>query len=162
MSIDVAIVGGGVSGLAAAYHLKQGGYSVVVLERQARAGGNAVSERIDGFLMEHGPSTVDGTSSDAMALSAAFGLDAEECDLGDGIRCRYLVKDGALHPIPLGPKGILASNYLSLPARLRMMAEPLVPRRRRSDDRPESVRQFCRRRFGAAFADRLMDPLVGD
>jgi len=58
-SVDVAIVGGGVSGLTTAHALRTDGHSVLVLERQVRPGGNAISERIGGFLMEHGPSTVN-------------------------------------------------------------------------------------------------------
>ncbi len=160
MNVDIAIVGGGISGLATAYHLKQAGHSVCVLERQARTGGNAVSENINGFLMEHGPSTVAGNSTDAMALSTAFGLDGERCNLGGDIACRYMVKNGALHRIPIGPMGFLTSDYLSTAARLRMMAELFVPRRTKPDGRRESVQQFCQRRFGVGFADRVMDPLV--
>ena len=56
MTVDVAVVGAGVSGLATAHELARRGYAVAVLEHQARSGGNAVSERLGGFLMEHGPS----------------------------------------------------------------------------------------------------------
>jgi protoporphyrinogen/coproporphyrinogen III oxidase len=161
MSVDVAIVGGGVSGLAAAYHLTQSGLRVIVMERQARAGGNAFSERIDGFLMEHGPSTVAGNSDEAMALSKAMGLDTNLCHLGDGIEQRYLLKDGILHGIPLGPLGFVRSGYLSIGGRLRMMAEPLLRRRPQIDGDPETVTAFCTRRFGREFTELVMDPLVG-
>lgn len=160
MSVDVAIIGGGISGLATAYYLKRAGFRVAVLERQARPGGNAISESIDGFLMEHGPSAIAENSAEALALSQTFGLDNARCDLGDAIRCRYLVKDDELSRIPLGPMGFLLSDYLSLPGRLRMMAEPLV--RRCSADTPEeTIAEFCRRRFGREFADRVIEPLVG-
>ena len=124
--IDAAIIGGGVSGLAAAYALRRRGHKVVVLERQARTGGNAISERIDGFLMEHGPSTVAAESAAACELSSALGLDDGKCDLGEGVRRRYLVGKGRLRGIPVHPMGFFASDYLSLGARLRMLAEPLV------------------------------------
>ena len=61
--IDVAVIGGGISGLTAAYELKRQGYDVKVLERQVRSGGNAISETIGGFLMEHGPSTIKDRKS---------------------------------------------------------------------------------------------------
>ncbi len=60
MKFDVAIVGGGISGLATAYELVRRGRRVVVLERQVRPGGTAVSERLGGFLLEHGPSNLNG------------------------------------------------------------------------------------------------------
>ena len=63
--VDVAVIGGGVSGLATAWNLRRQGLDVVVLERQANPGGNAVSERIGGFLMEHGPSTIDARATAA-------------------------------------------------------------------------------------------------
>ncbi|MHA1108516.1 MAG: protoporphyrinogen oxidase [Alphaproteobacteria bacterium] len=159
MNVDVAIIGGGVSGLATAYDLKRQGFRVVVLERQARAGGNAVSERIGGFLMEHGPSTVNASAREALDFSAQLGLDGMRCELGPGVRQRYLVDDGALSAISIKPLGFLMSKYLSLPGRLRVMAEIAISRPRCDDD--ETVAQFCNRRFGNEFTSRVIDPLVG-
>ena len=97
MTIDVAVIGGGVSGLAAAHELVLRGRTVVVLERQVRAGGNAISERLDGFLMEHGPNSVNATSAAATELSTALGLDDARLELGLGVRRRYLVAGERLH-----------------------------------------------------------------
>lgn len=162
MSIDVAVIGGGISGLALAYDLKRQGRRVVVLERQAHAGGNAVSERIGGFLMEHGPSTVNAASPVAADFSHELGLDAARCDLGAGVQQRYLVKRGALQGLPVHPLGMFTSSYLSPRARLRMLAEIAIPRRRDTNaSGEESVAQFCTRRFGREFTERVMDPLIG-
>ena len=159
--LDVAVIGGGISGLAAAYSLGRRGYRVIVLERQAHAGGNAVSERCDGFLMEHGPSTVNADSPVAVGLSRELGLDGQRCGLGAGVRRRYLVSRGALCGIPVHPLGFLGSDYLSLGARLRLMAEVIVPRRRDSEADEETVAAFAARRFGTEFATRVIDPMVG-
>jgi oxygen-dependent protoporphyrinogen oxidase len=158
MTVDVAIVGGGVSGLATAWELKAGGFSVAVLERQARPGGNAVSERIGGFLMEHGPSTVDARAKAALDYSRALGLDGARCALGAGVRNRYLVGGGVLKGIPAHPLGFLVSDYLSLAGRLRMLAEPAIPRGGGGGE--ESIADFCARRFGGEFSSRLIEPLV--
>jgi len=155
---DVAIVGGGVSGLAAGFELKKLGYRVAVLERQHRVGGNAVSERFDGFLMEHGPSTVAAAKATAARFSRRLGLDGERCPLGDGIARRYLVGEGRLRGIPLHPLGLLVSDYLSLAGRARLLAEAVIPRRTEGGE--ETVAEFCTRRFGAELADRVVDPLV--
>ncbi|MDP7547441.1 MAG: NAD(P)/FAD-dependent oxidoreductase, partial [Alphaproteobacteria bacterium] len=80
MTVDVVIIGGGVSGLATAHDLKQRGHSVVVLERQAHTGGNAVSERRAGFLMEHGPSTMNAHLPVSNEISRQLGLDGQRCD----------------------------------------------------------------------------------
>lgn len=159
MTVDVAVIGGGVSGLATAHALTRQGYRVVVLERQVRAGGNAVSERIGGFLMEHGPSSVNAGLPAAAAASQALGLESLRSELGPGVRYRYLLGDTRLFRIAPHPFGFLTSDYLSLPARLRFFAEILTPSRQDSDE--ETVAQFCARRFGAEFAERVIDPLVG-
>lgn len=158
--LDVAVIGGGISGLTAAYSLRRRGYRVIVLERQAHIGGNAVSERLDGFLMEHGPSTVNADSPAAVGLSRELGLDEGRCDLGEGVRRRYLVAREALCGIPIHPLGFFISDYLSLGARLRLMAEIMVPRRRDTKTE-ETVSAFSARRFGAEFAARVIDPMVG-
>ncbi len=159
MSVDVAIVGGGISGLATAQALSKKGLRAVVLERQVRAGGNAVSERVDGFLMEHGPSSLNAGSAAAIQASRTLGLETMRCDLGDAVRRRYLVRDGSLRGISVHPLGLFASDYLSLVGKARMLAEPFVPGKHSGAE--ESVAAFFGRRFGREFAERLVDPLVG-
>ncbi len=162
MSVDVAIIGGGISGLATAYGLKRRGYSIAVLERQTTTGGNAVSEHFGGFLMEHGPSTMNADSTAATGLSQGLGIDHERCDLGDGVQQRYLVARGRLQGISIGPLGFLLSGYLSPRARLRLLAEIAVsPRGDHGDNYDdETVMAFCTRRFGREVAERIIDPLV--
>ncbi len=159
MTLDVAVIGGGVSGLATAYALLRRGHRVAVLERQVRAGGNAISERIGGFLMEHGPSSVNAGATEAEHLSRLLGLDSSRCELGPGVRHRYLLRDHSLHRIQTHPLGFLTSSYLRPLARLRMMGEFLVPPKR--DEREETVAGFWGRRFGRDFAGLVIDPLVG-
>ena len=155
MIVDVAIIGGGVSGLATAYGLKRKGFHVAVLERQKSAGGNAVSERFGGFLMEHGPSTMNADSTAAVGLSRELGIDHERCDLGDGVQQRYLVARGRLEGISTGPLGFLLSG-------LRLLAEIAVSSRgdHGGDHNDETVMAFCTRRFGRETAERIIDPLV--
>lgn len=159
MTFDAVIIGGGVSGLATAYHLKAQGLNVKVLERQVRTGGNAVSERIGGFLMEHGPSSLNVAATDTMEMSNALGLDGDMRALGDGVAKRYLIADGRMNAISSHPLGFMLSNYLSLPARLRLMAEVLLAHR--VSDVEETVAEFSNRRFGREFTERVIDPLVG-
>ncbi len=163
MTLDVAVIGGGVSGLAVAYELVSRGHRVVVLERQVRAGGNAVSERIGGFLMEHGPSSVNAASP-ATALSGTLGIDGLRCDLGPHVCYRYLTGGGRLHQVATHPFGFLSSSYLSPRARLRLLTEPLVPpggAKTEEAETDENVADFWSRRFGAEFTERVIDPLVG-
>jgi oxygen-dependent protoporphyrinogen oxidase len=158
MTMDVAVIGGGVSGLTAAYDLAGRGHKVTVLERQAHAGGTAVSERLDGFLMEHGPSTMNAHVPVAGQISSELGLGAQQCELGADVRHRYLVSGGKLAAIPMGPFGLLTAGYLSPVAKLRILADFLLPQR--SDGKDETVMDFCSRRFGREFAERVIDPMV--
>ncbi len=157
--IDAAIIGGGVSGLTAAYELRRQGYQVVVLERQVRTGGNAVSQRIDGFLMEHGPSTINATVPEVLALSGSLELNNSIIHLSADIKRRYLVKNGALNCIPAHPLGFFLSPYLSLRARLRLLAETVIAKGPVGLE--ETIEQYFSRRFGAEFAARVIDPLIG-
>jgi len=159
MTIDVAIIGGGVSGLATAWELRKRGYRAVVLERQVRTGGNAFSENIDGFIMEHGPSTINAYDAHAQAVSSSLGLGADQTYLGDGVKRRYLVGGGKLKSIPIHPMGFITADYMSFRGRLRMMMEPLMRRGKSACD--ESIQDYAARRFGQEFAERIMDPLVG-
>jgi len=158
VSVDVAIIGGGVSGLATAYNLKQRGHRVVVLERQKQAGGTAVSERRSGYLIEHGPSTMNAHIPLANEISTELGLDSLRRDLGDGVRRRYLVAGGGLAAISMGPLGFMTADYLSPLSKLRLLADFLLPQK--TDGEDETVMDFCARRFGREFAERVIDPMV--
>ena len=157
--IDTLIVGGGISGLTLGYELIREGRGVMVLERQRAVGGNAMSERIGGYLMEHGPSSLNATAEDPARLSRRLGLDEKRVFLGPDVKYRYLTKNRRLSGIPIHPLGFLTSSYLSARGRLAMASEFLKPARREGHD--ESVDAFFRRRFGAEFAERVIDPLTG-
>lgn len=156
--VDAVVVGGGISGLTAADALHRAGHRVLVLERQVHAGGNAISQRIGGFLMEHGPSTVNLAMPGVAGLAGRPGLAEMRTELGPGVRKRYLTKDGRLAGIGLSPLAFLTSGYLSFGARARLIAEIWQPRG--DGDAGETVAEFGTRRFGAEFAERVLDPLV--
>jgi protoporphyrinogen/coproporphyrinogen III oxidase len=158
MKRDVIIIGAGVSGLTAAHDLRARGYDVQVLERQVNIGGNAISERFGGYLMEHGPSTLNTAVEGALARIGALGLAASALDLGAGVQKRYLLDHDHLRGISLHPLGFFTSSYLSPLARLRMAAEVLRPRRRATSE--EKLFDFAHRRFGREFAHKVIDPLA--
>lgn len=158
MTRDVIIIGGGVSGLSVAHDLMGCGFSVRVLERQKQTGGNAISERFDGFLMEHGPSTFGASTATAMVQIEALGLGESAFDLGPNVKKRYLRHNGKLSGISAHPLGFFLSDYLSLRGRLRMAMEGV--QRRKTDDVEETIFGFAARRFGHEFAEKVFDPLA--
>jgi oxygen-dependent protoporphyrinogen oxidase len=155
---DVIVIGGGVSGLAAAHNLSEKGHDVRVLERQVRVGGNVVSEKFDGFLMEHGPTTFNASIPEAVEQIRTLGLLERAHDLGPGVKKRYLLHKDRLTGISTHPLGFLLSGYLSIPGRLSMMAEGFRPRRKDTGD--ETIHAFVTRRFGREFADKIIDPMA--
>ena len=158
MNCDVAVIGAGVSGLATAYQLAQSGYDTIVLERQVSVGGNAISERFDGFLMEHGPSTMNAVVPESMNFIRELGLHDTAIDLGARVRRRYLLDGDRLHGISTHPAGFFLSNYLSFKAKLSLATEFFRPQSNGDDE--ETIHDFAARRFGLEFAERVMDPLA--
>lgn len=158
MTHDVIIIGGGISGLSCAHGLRQRGLTVQVLERQVQVGGNAISERFDGFLMEHGPTTFNASIPEAVQHIDALGLLESARDLGPEVKQRYLRDNGALTGISAHPMGFLRSNYLSPKARIRMALEGFIPRKK--DNNEETIHAFASRRFGREFADKVIEPMA--
>ncbi|WP_456390715.1 protoporphyrinogen oxidase [Profundibacter sp.] len=155
---DVIVIGGGISGLATAHDLQARGLDVQLLERQVRVGGNAISERFDGFLMEHGPTTFNASVPDAVEQIRSLGLLDQAADLGPDVKQRYLRDNGKLTGISANPMGFFKSDYLSKKARARILLEGLIPRIKSGED--ESIHAFVARRFGREFADKVMDPMA--
>jgi protoporphyrinogen/coproporphyrinogen III oxidase len=154
--IDVIVIGAGIAGLTAAYRARQAGRSVLVFEKAARPGGPIRSERVDGYLLEYGPNTVQ-PKGEMMSLILELGIDGKML-LADPRMPRFVRFNGALHAVPNSPAGLLKTRLLSLSGRLRLLAEPFVPRL--AGDGDESLLGFARRRLGGEVAERLVSPFV--
>ena len=171
----LVIVGGGIAGLAAARAAVLRGrevgraVEVTVLERSARFGGNLVTERVDGFLLDAGPDSWVVTKPQATALARALGLGDSLIGTRPESRRFYIAWEGRLHPVPeglvlgvptqLGP--LAATHLFSWAGKARMALEPFVPRRRFEGDDDESISDFATRRLGREAAERLVAPLLG-
>jgi protoporphyrinogen/coproporphyrinogen III oxidase len=158
MSYDCIIVGGGISGLGAAYGLLRRDAALLLIEAAPEVGGAMQSERTpEGFLIEHGPNTVVGNDPALWAAFDKLGIGAERIVAGAQGKTRYLLHHGNAEPLPLSPPALLTTPLLSPLAKLRALAEPLIPRTSAAD---ESAYAFVARRVGRDAAERFLDPFV--
>ncbi len=166
----VVVVGGGISGLAAAYRLRElrADLDVTLLEAGARCGGWLGTEITDdGFLIETGPDSIVTDKPWAMALIRRLGLEGELIPTQPGPRGAYVVHAGKLVRVPEGfslmaPQRalpMLRTPLLSWRGKARLALELALPRGVARDD--ESLASFVRRRFGVEVFERLAQPLVG-
>ena len=172
-SPSVAIVGGGITGLAAAFYLRKlrPGASITLFEAGARLGGNIRTEQREQFLVDAGPDSFIRAKPAAMELCRELGLAGELIAPRPGARRVYVARDGQLQGVPeglvmgvptrLGP--LLRSGFLTLSGKLRMLAEAFIPRgfgRGAADRSDESIAAFMTRRFGKEAALRFAAPLL--
>ena len=173
--VAVAVVGGGISGLSAAYELHRRRTPFVLLEKSARLGGVIRTERAGGFTIDAGPDSLVTQKPAAIALCRELGL-ADRLIPTRTPRTAYVVRDGVLHPLPPGSVfgiptrvGPLAAQRLLSPrGRVRLGMELLAPRNRdhaaggtpKEGPRDESIGAFFRRRFGVEATDYLAEPLL--
>jgi protoporphyrinogen/coproporphyrinogen III oxidase len=169
----VVVLGGGISGLAAAYRLRELAAAherpleTILLEASARVGGALETIRSGGYIIETGADSILSEKPAALRLAKRLGLEADIIATQERFRRTYVVHDGKLMAIPDGfslmaptlIRPVLHSRLFSLLGKVRILAEPLIPRRRRRDD--ESLAAFVRRRLGREVLERVAQPLAG-
>lgn len=165
----VAVIGGGLSGLTAAYYLHRGlpDADVRLFEASNRLGGVIETERRDGWLIEHGADCFSVNPPDALRLCRDMGLEDQLIEPELPGRLAMISQGGHLHPVPEGfvlmrPTRVwqvIKSPLLSWPGKLRLAAERWVPKRK--EDADESLASFVRRRLGNETLERIVQPLVG-
>ncbi len=152
----VAVIGGGISGLACAYRLKKLGVPVILLEASPRVGGLIETVEKDGFLFESGPQSFQGTET-LLGLIRDLGIEDELCKADPGAP-RYVLRQGRLRKIPMSPQAMLATSLLSPGTRWKIVSEPF--KRTRPPNEDESVADFVRRKFGHEILEYLVSPFV--
>jgi oxygen-dependent protoporphyrinogen oxidase len=161
----VVIVGGGVSGLAAAWFLRDAGVRVTVLERAARPGGKLAPAEVAGFTVDAGAEALLARRPEAVDLVRAVGLGADLVHpqtSAAGVWSRGLVRPlpaGHVMGVPLDLAALRRSGVLSPLGVLRAGAERVLPGRPVVGD--ISVGAWVGARWGAQVVDRLVDPLLG-
>lgn len=168
----IAVIGGGITGLTVAYRLlsspQRAGLSVTLIEAKPRLGGNIVTERRDGFLIDGGPDSFVNTKPQATALCKELGLGERLISTTEKNRRVYLLRHDKLHSLPEGLVLTIPTRFLpfatspifSWSAKARMGLDLLVPKRSTGQG-DESIGSFVRRRLGREALDVLADPLLG-
>lgn len=158
-ALPVAVIGGGITGLTAAWHLKQRGRDVTVFEAAPVAGGAIRSHRDDGWLHEAGPNSLMEGSAAVATFIDAIGLGARRIYAAEAAKNRYIVRGGGLMALPTSPLGFLKTRLFSTRAKIRLLSEPF--RARSTSNAEESVATFVERRLGREFLDYAINPFVG-
>ena len=152
----VAVIGGGISGLACAYRLQQLGVPFTLLEAEDRVGGMIGTVERDGFLFDSGPQSFQGTDA-LLNLVRQLGIE-EKLQRADPKASRFVLLQGHLREIPMSPKALLTSSVLGTGSRLKLISEAM--RKTRPPDKDESVASFVRRKFGHEILEYLVSPFV--
>lgn len=168
----VVIVGGGISGLTAAYFLgewsrKENPIEITLLEARERFGGAIETQRRDGFLLEAGADSFLAEKPWARNLCKRLHIENEIIPTRDEFRRSFIYQDGKLIPVPSGfyliapaKLGALFSTpLLSRAGKWRMAWELFTPPKK--DDSDESVAHFVRRRFGEEALSKIGQPMIG-
>jgi oxygen-dependent protoporphyrinogen oxidase len=165
----VAVIGGGISGLAAAHRLREidPTANVVLFEGSDRLGGILQTSRRDGWLIERSADMFSTREPWALDLCRRLGIADELIETDARYRRAYVVRRGRLLPVPEGftlmsPAKVwpvVTTPLLSPLGKLRLAWECFTPPRR--DEADESLQSFVVRRFGREAFDRLVQPLIG-
>ncbi len=161
----VVIVGGGISGLAAAFFLRDEAVRVTVLEGSPRLGGKLSVSQIGGVAVDEGAEALLVTRPEGIALIAEAGLSDQRTVPGPTSSAIWTL--GGLRPLPrrqfmgvpsdmteLAKSGVLSGEGVA-----RASQDLELPPTARDGDVP--VAEYVGARLGEEVVDRLVDPLLG-
>lgn len=155
--MNVAIIGGGISGLTLAWHLQKAGTHYDLFEASPRGGGIVRSERQGEYLVETGPNSLQ-LSPELEELVKALGLSDQVQDAAAVSQNRYVLRDGKYRQLPGTPPGLLTGRFFSLKGKWNMLREltrPALP-----PDLTETLASFFRRRFGSEVVEYALNPFI--
>lgn len=166
------IIGGGIAGLSAAWELQPsaaaGRLTYSLLERGGHWGGKVQTDSFsvrDGgqtvgeFVVDYGPESFITRKRAAWELTCELGLQSEVVSMVSETRNIYVLDGDRPLLAPLSPRAFIQSPLLSTHGKLRMLAEPFMPRR--TDDGDESLADFASRRLGREALEKLIGPILG-
>ncbi|HEX2639461.1 MAG TPA: protoporphyrinogen oxidase [Pyrinomonadaceae bacterium] len=151
--MKVAVIGGGISGLATAFLLKRKDVNVTVFEAYENVGGNIQTIEKDGYTIEQGPNSLL-KSPRLVDLVRMLDLEAQVIAANPAAKKRYILWKGKLEA--MGPRSFV-NGYFSPKTLFALAREPFV---RSKSPEHESVAEFVSRRLNSEFLDKAIDPFV--
>lgn len=162
----IIIVGGGISGLATAWLLRdkaeKAGVEIdlTVLEKEPRVGGKIRSIHDQGYTCEWGPNGFLDSKPQTLQLCESLAISKKLHRSNDNARKRFIYSDGELHRLPEGGPSFLMSKLISWPGKLRLAMEPTPFISSAPQGVDETLADFGRRRLGKEALDKLIAPMV--
>lgn len=167
----IVVIGGGISGLAAAHRLIELSPTarVTLIEASSRLGGTIRTDERDGFLLERGPDSFISEKPEAVVLAKRLGLESRLIETNAKFRRSFIVRNGRLRSVPEGfqlmaPSRIwpfVTTDIFSLGGKARIAADLILPRKTTNGVADESLASFVRRRLGREALERMAQPMVG-
>lgn len=163
MSLRFGIVGGGITGLTAAYRLQQAGHRVTVFESSPDPGGKIRGGTVAGIHVEEGPDAFLPRDDRPLELLRELGLERTRSPAVFGA---YIWHRGSMHKLPPGspfgiPRSPTAAREAGLLSPLGAFRAGLETLNRGPLTGPDvSIGHFVRARFGNEVATNLVDPLL--
>ena len=166
MPHKVLIIGGGISGLSAAYYLSKAGIRPTLVEKAPELGGVIRTSVQQGCVLEAGPDGFMAAKPWAMDLIRELGLADQIIGSNDHSRVTYILKHGKLVPLPDGLMMMVPTKILPLVGtslfgwgtKIRMGLEFF---RRPNGKQPDrSVYDFLMDHYGQESIDYLAEPLL--
>ncbi|PTY07540.1 protoporphyrinogen oxidase [Opitutaceae bacterium EW11] len=157
-SLPVAVIGGGATGLAAAFRLARSGRKVRLFEAGTRVGGAVGTERQEGWLIEAGPNSFLENAREIVDLLRELGLENERVAASPTAKKRFIVRNGQLCAVPMSPPALFGTPLFSFGSKLRLLTEAFSRPRRRTSD--VSLADFVRDHFGQEIVDYALNPFV--
>jgi protoporphyrinogen oxidase len=165
----IAIIGGGITGLATAFYLQEytcGSVDITLIESSPRLGGKIASAQERGFVIDGGPDSFLTRKTVMLDLCRKLGLEDQLVGSNGAKRTTYVWSRGQLNPMPEGmmlmaPTMVLPflrSRLISWPGKVRMGMEMFIPKRAQEED--ESLASFVCRRLGKEALDKIAAPLM--
>ncbi len=160
MGNKIGIIGGGISGVSAAFWLsyKSSDFDITLLEKNNYFGGSIDTYYKDNYTVEAGPNGFLDSKPETLELFKDAGLEDKLLRSNDAARKRFIMRDGKLHKLPEGAGEFFKSEILSIKAKLRLASEIFIPKK--DNDKDETIADFARRRLGSEALDYMIAPMV--